>query len=85
MKDYHDLCLKFDVLFFACVNETLIKESINPFDIDPANYLSTTGYNQYVMLRFADVNLKLIRDIQKYEFIKSMERGGISIFYKEYA
>lgn len=45
MKDYHDLCLKFDVLFFACVNETLIKESINPFDIDPANYLSTTGYN----------------------------------------
>ena len=43
MKDYHDLWLKFDVLFFAYVNETLIKESINPFDIDPANYLSTIG------------------------------------------
>ena len=37
------------------------------------------------MLRFTDVNLKLIRDIRKYEFIESMERGGISIFYKEYA
>ena len=45
MKDYHDVYLKFDLLFLACVYETLIKESINPFDVDTVIYLSSTGYN----------------------------------------
>ena len=37
------------------------------------------------MLRFTDVTLKLISDIEKYKFIESTIRGGISMIYKGYA
>ena len=37
------------------------------------------------MLRFTDVNLKVISDVAKYQFIESTIRGGISIVCKSYA
>ena len=37
------------------------------------------------MLRFTDVNLKLISDIEKYQFIESAITGGISMVCKGYA
>ena len=37
------------------------------------------------MLRFPDVNLKLISDIGKYQFVESTVRGGISMIFKGYA
>ena len=37
------------------------------------------------MLRFIDVNLKLISDIEKYQFIESTIRDGISMIWKGYA
>ena len=37
------------------------------------------------MLRFIDVNLKVISDVAKYQFIESTIRGGISIICKGYA
>ena len=37
------------------------------------------------MLRFTDVNLKLISDIEKYRFVESTVRGAISVTSKGYA
>ena len=37
------------------------------------------------MLRFTDVNLKLISDIEKYQFVESTIREGISMICKGYA
>ena len=37
------------------------------------------------MLKFIDVNLKLISDIGKCQFIESSIRGGISMTCKNYA
>ena len=37
------------------------------------------------MLRFTDVSLKLISDIEKYQLFESAIRGGISIICKRYA
>ena len=48
----------------ACMFETFMKESINSFELDPAHYLSTHCYIWDGMLRFNDVNLKLISDIE---------------------
>ena len=62
MKDFQDLYLKVDVLLLHCVRN----ESINPFELDLVYYLSTLRYSQDAMLRFIDVNLKLISDIEKY-------------------
>ena len=61
------------------------KKSINSFEFDPAYYLSTPGYKGDVMLKFIDVNLKLISDIGKCQFIESSIRGGISMTCKNYA
>ena len=63
MKDYHDLYLKVDVLLLACVFETFWKESINSFELVPAQHLSILGYSWDAMLKFTDVNLKIISDI----------------------
>ena len=70
MKDYHNLYLKVEVLLLACVFETFRKVSINYFQLDPAHWLSTPGFSWDAILRFTDVNFKLISDIEKYEFIK---------------
>ena len=85
MKDYHDLYLKVDVLLFACVFKTFIKESINSLELDPTHYLSTPGYCLDAMLRFTDVNLKLISDSEKYPFLESMIRRGILMICMGYA
>ena len=85
MKDYHDLRLKDDVLLLACVFETSRDEFINYFQLDPAYYLSAAGYSQDEMLRFPDINLKLISDIGQYQFVESTVRGGVSMIFKGYA
>ena len=61
-KDYHHLCLKVNVLILACVFETFRKNFINFFELNSAHYLSISGYSWNAMVRFTDVNLKLISD-----------------------
>ena len=84
MKDYHDLYLKVDVLLLACVFETFRKEFIKSLELDPARYISTPSYSWDAMLKFINVNLKLISDIEKYKFIESTRRGGVSMIFKGY-
>ena len=48
----------------------MLKECINSFELDPTHYLSTPGYSLNVRLRFTDVNLNLISDVEKYRFIE---------------
>ena len=46
---------------------------------------TTVGSIWDVMLRFTNVNLKLILDIEKYRLVESLIRGGISMICKGYA
>ena len=78
-------CLRVDVLLLACEFETFRKESMNSFELDFANYLSTLGYSWDAMLRFSDFNLRLISVIGKHQFIENSLRGCISVTIKEYA
>ena len=79
VKGNPDLYLKCDVLFLAVLFENLRTEFTNYFKLDTTHYLFALGYSQDAMLRFTSVTLKLISGIQKYYFIESMIRGGISI------
>ena len=85
MKDYDDLYLKVDVSFSTCVFETFWKESINYFELCPAHYLSTHGYSWDAILKFTDVNSKLIPGIENYKFIESTIRGVVSMICMGYA
>ena len=66
MNGNHDLNLKVDVLLLVRVFETFRNASINSFDLDPAHCLSSPGYSCDALLRFTDINLRLISDIEKY-------------------
>ena len=48
------------------------------------SYLSTSDYSWHTMRRFMGVSLKLISDIEKYQFIESVIRGVISMICKSY-
>ena len=61
MKDYHDLSLNVDVLLLGCLFEHFTEKSINSFESDLVHYY---------LLRFTDANLKLISDVEKYQFIE---------------
>ena len=58
---------------------------MNSFELDPAHYLSTPENGWDAMLRFIDVNLKLISDIEKYKLIQGAISGGVSMTCKGYA
>ena len=84
MKDDHDLYLKGDVSLLACVFKAFKRGSIKSFILDSAHYLFA-DYSWGAMLRFNDVNLNPISDIEKYQFTESMIRDGISMICKGYA
>ena len=81
-KDYYDLYLKVNFLLLVCMFETFRKESINSFELDLAHYLSTPGYCWNAMVMVSNVNLKRMPDIEKYQFIETTMRGGISMICK---
>ena len=66
------------------MSKTFAKEPLYFFELDPAHYLSTPGCSWDEMSRFTDVNLKLISDIEKDQFIETTIRGGISKICKGY-
>ena len=65
MKYYHDFYLTVNVLLLASVFETFRKGSISSFELDLDYYLSTPASIWDAILRFTNVNLKLISDIEK--------------------
>ena len=73
------------MFLLVCVFETFRKESINSFELDPVHYLSTPGCGWDAMLRFTDINLKLMSDIENYQFIESTIKVYISMICKGYA
>ena len=74
MNYYLIMCLK------------LLEKNTSYFKLDPAHYSSSTpGYSWDAMLRFNNVNLKLISDTERKKFIESTVRGSISMICKRYA
>ena len=85
MNDYHNLHLKDSFLLLPCVFKTFRKESINSFDLNPDHYFSIPGWIWDAMLRFTNVNLKLISETEKYELVQSTISSGVSMICKGYA
>lgn len=67
------------LLLLADVFEKTRNEYIISFELDPSQYLSTSGYGWDVMIRFTSVDLNLISDVKKYQFIESMEERYFNV------
>ena len=78
MKDYHDLCLKFDVLLSSDVFEKFINNSLNIYGLCPSYYLNAPASGWDVMLNKAILEHKLISDTDMYLFFEKSMRSGVS-------
>ena len=85
MSDYHDHCLKKDVLLLADVFEKFISICIKHYELDLCHYCISPGISWDTMLKMTDVKLEKISDTDKYLFIKKGSRGRISYIAKRYA
>ena len=84
MSDYHDYCLKKDVLLLA-VFESFIDTYFKNYGLDPCHYFSSPELSWDAMLKMTGIKLERISDIDKYLFIKIGLRGGISYIAKRFA
>ena len=67
--DYHDHCLKKDLLQLADDFEKFIGTCLKYYGLDSCNYFSSPGLSWDAMLKMTDVKLENISDIDKYLFI----------------
>ena len=82
IKDYHDLCLKCDVLLLADVIEKFGKSSLTNYGLCPSHYLSAPDLNLDGMLNMENVETALISDADIYLFFENGKRGGVSYISK---
>ena len=85
MGHYHDHYLKKDVLQLADVCEKFIRACLKYYGLDSCHYLISPGLSWNAMLKMTGVKLEKISDIDKYLFIETGLRGGISYIAKRNA
>ena len=85
MGDYHNHCLKKDVLFLADVFEKFIDTCLTFYGLDPCHCFSSPRLIWDAMLKKSGAKSEKISDIDKYQFIEIDRRGGISYIVKRYA
>ena len=85
MQDYHDLYPKGDVLLLADVFENFQNMALQTYKLDPVDYYSLPGLSWDVMLKYTDVDLDLVTDMDMYQMVEKGMRGGISQISHRYA
>ena len=85
MADYHDVCLKTDVLLLADFLNSFfefINTCLDYHGLDPCHYFSNPGLSWDAMLKMTEIELELISDIDMHLLIEKGMRGGISYIAK---
>ena len=70
MKDYHDLCLKCDVLLLADVFEIFRSNGFKNYGPCPSHSLSAPGLSLDAMLKMTIIKLQLLTDHDIYIFFE---------------
>ena len=82
---YSDLYLMKDVLLLSDIFESFRSRMINSHGLDPLHYITLPSFSFDAMLRFTNVNLQLLTDIEMVIFFQNAIRGGLIYCSKRYA
>ena len=63
MGNYHDLCLKTDVLLLADVFEKFVNTCLEYYGLDPCHYFSSPGLSWNAIIQMTGIELELNSDI----------------------
>lgn len=85
LLDYTMLYLELDVRILADVFEEFCDKSMDAYKLDPAHYYTAPGLSFDAMLKYTEVELELLTDIDMVLFFESGIRGGISQCSNRYA
>ena len=72
-------------MLLADVFQEFRRVCLNMYGLDPAHYVSSPGLSWDAMLKFTDVSLDLISDIEQYQMIEKGMRGGVSYISHRFA
>ena len=85
MKDYHDLCLKCDVLLLADVFETSRNNSIKNYGLCSSPYLSAPALSWVALLNMTKIKLQLISYFDMYIFFQKGVIVGVFYVFSRYS
>src|SRR5271163_3092431 len=85
MRDYHDLYLKTDVFLLADVFESFRKSSLESHGLNPSQYYTSPGLSMAACLKYTDVKLELMTDIDVLLMLEGGVRGGVSSIMNRYS
>ena len=80
MGNYHDLCLKTDVLLLADVYEKFVNTCLEYYGLDPCHYFSSPGLSWNGIIKMTGIELELTSDNDIHLLTeKGMREGTFSI------
>ena len=84
MGQYHDLYLESDIPLLSDVFENFRNTCMQYYELDPCHYFTSPGLSWDAMLKMTNIKLKLLTNIDMFQFIEKGMRGGVSYIANRY-
>lgn len=78
LGEYSELYMKTDILLLADVFENFRNTCHAIYKLDPAHYFTSPGLSFDAMLKYTNVKIELLTDIEMLMFVEGSVRGGLT-------